>query len=352
MKITLGQLAALVRGKVVGDGELVIHSARTLDEAETGDITFVEKNTKAPLLEQSRASAAVVPFEMATSSKAWIQVADPLAAFSTIFRHMQSKPDLGLTGVDPRAIVDESACIGDDASISAGVSIGANCVIGKRCRLLPGVVLGSNCRLGDDVVLHPNVVLYDDTILGDRVVIHANAVIGADGFGYRFQQGRHVKVPPLGNVIVGDDVEIGACTCIDRGVFSATTIGDGTKIDNLVQIAHNCKIGKHNAFASQVGIAGSTTTGNYVVMGGQSGIRDHITVGDGAMIGAKAGVVHDVRAGARMFLYPAQEEREAGRLVACMKRLSGMRKTLLRVLKELNMTEESDDPPENSRKAS
>ena len=131
------------------------------------------------------------------------------------------------------------------------------------------------------MVLYPNVVLYDGTVLGDRVIVHANAVLGSDGFGYRFVKGRHVKVPHLGNVVVGNDVEIGAGTTIDRGVFQSTTIGDGTKIDNLVQIAHNCKIGKHNAFAAQVGIAGSTTTGNYVFMGGQAGVRDHIKIGDG-----------------------------------------------------------------------
>src|SRR5204862_5130966 len=153
----------------------------------------------------------------------------------------------------------------------------------------PGAVVGRDCRLGDDVTLYPNAVLYDGTVLGDRVIVHGNAVLGADGFGYRFHDGRHVKVPQLGHVEVGDDVEIGACTTIDRGTFQATRIGAGTKIDNLVQVGHNCQIGQHNILVSQVGIAGSTTTGNYVVMAGQVGVADHLHIGDGASLGAQSG---------------------------------------------------------------
>ena len=145
-----------------------------------------------------------------------------------------------------------------------------------------GAVVGRNCRLGDDVTLHPHAVLYDDTVLGNRVIVHANAVIGADGFGYRMQDGRHVKMPQFGCVEIGDDVEIGAGTTIDRGTFQATRIGAGTKIDNLVQIGHNCQIGRHNLFVSQVGIAGSCSTGDYVVLAGQVGVADHVHIGDRA----------------------------------------------------------------------
>lgn len=351
MTITIHQLASLVRGNVVGDGGLQIRAARTLQDAQAGDITFIEKKTNAAALAQSKAAAAIVPADFQIDGKVLIQVADPLLAFVAVYAHLQGKSMPQPSGVHPRAVVDDSACIGDDPSIHANAVVGANTVIGKRCFLHPGAVIGKNCRLGDDVVLYPNVVLYDDTVLGDRVTIHANSTIGADGFGYRFQQGRHVKIPQLGNVVVGNDVEIGACTTIDRGTFQSTIIGDGTKIDNLVQIAHNCKIGKHNAFASQVGVAGSSKTGNYVVMGGQSGMKDHINIGEGAMIGAKSGVIEDVPPGGRVFLYPAHEEREAGRIIACLKRLPSMRKSLLRVLKELNLTED-EDPPMSARKAS
>jgi UDP-3-O-[3-hydroxymyristoyl] glucosamine N-acyltransferase len=276
--------------------------------------------------------------------KALIRVPDPLLAFVTIFQHLQGKRARRPTGIDPRAFIDASAVIGADPSIHGSAVVGADTIIGDHCCLFAGVIIGANCRLGDHVVLYPNVVLYDDTVLGDRVIVHANAVIGSDGFGYRFAKGRHVKVPHMGNVVVGNDVEIGAGSTIDRGAFQSTTIGDGTKIDNLVQIAHNCKIGKHNVFAAQVGIAGSCTTGNYVSMGGQAGVKDHIKIGDGAALGAKTGVFDDVAAGKRMFLYPEVDVRDAGRIIACLKKLPIMRRDLLRVLKELNLTEGGESP--------
>ena len=342
MAVTLQQLATLVHGVVVGDRELVLHSARTLQDAQPGDITFLDKKNNAALLSRSKASAAVVPADVSITGTPTIQVADPLMAFVAIVQHFQGKTASLPTGLDPRAVVDDSARIGDDPSIHSFAVIGANTIVGKRCLIHAGVVIGRNCRLGDDVVLYPNCVLYDETVLGDRVIIHANATIGADGFGYRFQQGRHQKIPQLGNVIVGNDVEIGANATVDRGAFGPTRIGEGTKLDNLVQIGHNCQIGKHNVFAAQVGIAGSCTTGKYVMMGGQAGVKDHVTIGDGVMLGAKSGVLDDVPAGKRMFLAPAHDEREAARLLVCFKKLPSMRKDLLRILKELNLTEEPD----------
>ena len=339
MSFTVRQLAALVHGSVVGNGDLAIRSARTLQDAQAGDITFLENSKQAPRLEQSQACAALVPRNLQVPGKALIQVADPLMAFTVIFQQIHGKTETAPLGIDPRAVIDPSAQIGADATIGPFVSVGPGTVIGQRCQLRSGVTIGAHCRIGDDAVIHPNVVLYDDTVLGDRVIIHANAVLGADGFGYRFQNGQHVKVPQLSNVIIGADVEIGACSCIDRGAFEPTRVGDGTKIDNLVQIAHNCQIGKHNILAAQVGIAGSSSTGSYVLMGGQAGLSDHVNVGDGAQFGAKAGVFQDVPAGKRMFLYPAHEEREAGRIMACWRKLPAMRKDLLRVLKHLGITE-------------
>src|SRR5205807_1025225 len=183
-------------------------------------------------------------------------------------------------------------------------------ILGARCQVHPGAVLGRHCRLGDDVVVYPNAVLYDGTVLGSRVIIHANAVLGADGFGYRQQSGKHVKVPQLGHVEIADDVEIGACSTIDRGTFDATRVGEGTKIDNLVQIGHNCQIGRHNLLVSQVGIAGSSSTGDYVVAAGQAGIVDHVHIGQGAVIGGQSGVSKNVPAGQRVLGAPARPERE------------------------------------------
>jgi UDP-3-O-[3-hydroxymyristoyl] glucosamine N-acyltransferase len=339
---TVRQLAALVQGNVVGDGDLVIHSAHTLQEAQAGDISFAENDSYGARLDRSQASAAVVPLHFLSQSKTLIQVHDPLMAFCIIVQHLQGKAVQQPSGIDPRASVHPSVKIGPDISIHSFASVGENTVMGARCQLHQNVIVGKNCRLGDDVVLFPNTVLYDDIVLGNRVIIHANSVIGADGFGFRFQKGRHVKVPQLSGVIIGDDVEIGACSTVDHGTFEPTVIGEGTKLDNHVQVAHNCRIGKHNLLAAQTGVGGSTKTGDYVFMGGQVGIKDHITIGAGAMLGAKAGIISNVPAGARMFLYPAHEEKEAARILACMKKLPAMRKDLVRIMKELNLTETAD----------
>ena len=339
MKFTVRQLADLVGGNLIGDGDLTIQSARTLQEAQPGDITFVENKTYATQLQQSGASAAVVPANWPRNGKALIEVADPLTAFVAIVQHMQGKVAAEPTGIDPRAAVHPSAKIGAAPSIAPFAGVGENTIIGRRCRLHQGVAIGKNCRLGDDVTLHPHVVLYDDTVLGDRVVIHANASIGADGFGYRLEQGRHVKVPHLSNVIIGCDVEIGACTTIDRGAFQPTIIDDGTKIDNLVQIGHNCKIGKHNVFAAQSGIAGSCTTGSFVMLGGQVGVRDHINIGDNVMLGAQSGVIEDVPAGERLFGTPACEVKLRMRIITTELALPQMRRDLARIMKRLGMND-------------
>jgi UDP-3-O-[3-hydroxymyristoyl] glucosamine N-acyltransferase len=216
-------------------------------------------------------------------------------------------------------------------------------VVGARCRLHSGAVVGRHCRLGDDVTLYPNAVLYDGTVLGDRVMVHANAVLGADGFGYRLQGGRHVKVPQLGHVEVGADAEVGACTTIDRGTFQATRVGEGTKIDNLVQIGHNCQIGRHNLFVSQLGIAGSSSTGEYVVIAGQVGIVDHCHIGDRAVIGAKAGVTKDVPAGQRMLGAPATPERDQKRILMSLEKLPEIRRDLRKIKQHLGLKDDEGD---------
>ena len=262
MSITVQQLAELVGGQVEGDGGQVIEAARPLRDCRPGDVTFVEHEKHAARLQGCRASAAVVPAGMAAHGLTVIRVADPLAAFITIVRHLQGRVEPPPHGIDPRAAVHPTARIGADPSVFPFAVVGAGSSVGARCRVLSGAVVGRDCRLGDDVTLHPGAVLYDGTVLGDRVTVHANAVLGADGFGYRLHDGRHVKVPQLGHVEIGDDVEVGACTTIDRGTFDATRVGEGTKLDNLVMVGHNCRVGRHNLFVSQVGVAGSCTTGD------------------------------------------------------------------------------------------
>jgi UDP-3-O-[3-hydroxymyristoyl] glucosamine N-acyltransferase len=217
--------------------------------------------------------------------------------------------------------------------------VGRNSIIGRGSRLHSGVVIGADCRTGEDVELHPHVVLYDGTVVGNRVTIHANSVIGADGFGYRHRDGRHEKVPQLGHVEIGDDVEIGACCTIDRGTFGATRIGAGSKIDNLVQIGHNCRIGNHNLLVSQCGIAGSSSTGDGVTVAGQAGIVDHVQIGAGAIIGAQAGVTKDVPENQAVLGSPAAPMREQKRILMTIGHLPEMRRSLRRMEKMLGLTE-------------
>jgi UDP-3-O-[3-hydroxymyristoyl] glucosamine N-acyltransferase len=338
---TLSQLADLVQGRIIGDGALAIRAAKTLQEAGPGDITFLENDKNLHFLQDCKASAVVVPRGVPASGVALIQVRDPLSAFVTIHRHLHAVKDPGPAGIDSKASVHATARIGPDASIYPLAVIGEETTIGARCRIHSGAVIGRRCRLGDDVTIYPNAVLYDDTVVGNRVIIHANAVLGADGFGYRFADGKHMKVPQLGSVELADDVEVGACTTIDRGTFKATRIGAGTKIDNLVQIGHNCQIGKHNLFVSQMGIAGSSSTGDYVVVAGQVGIVDHVHIGEQSMIGAKAGVTKDVPPRQRMLGAPATPEREQKRILMTLERLPDMRKDMQKIKQQLGIDDQA-----------
>lgn len=340
MEVTVRQLAELVQGEVHGDGDLRIAAARPLSHANPGEITFVESARHARHLASCRASAAVVPSSLPVNGLTVIRVGDPLAAFVTIVRHLHGRPDEQPRGIDPRAVIHPTARLGEGTAVLPFATVGEESVVGARCRLYSGVVVGRHCRIGDDVVLHPNVVLYEGTVLGNRVVIHANSVIGADGFGYRFHNGRHVKVPQLSHVEVGDDVEMGACSSIDRGTFEPTRIGEGTKIDNQVQVGHNCRIGRHNLFASQVGIAGSCCTGDYVTLAGQVGVSDHIRIGDGALAGGKSGVIRDVPAGARVLGMPPLPDGQQKRIWISLEKLPEMRRDLRRVKQRLGMDQE------------
>jgi UDP-3-O-[3-hydroxymyristoyl] glucosamine N-acyltransferase len=232
------------------------------------------------------------------------------------------------SGVHPKACVADSAVVGDDVAVYPFAYVGAGAVLGAGSTIHPGVVVGDGCVLGQGVTLHPNVVLYAGVVLGDRVEVHAGTVLGGDGFGYRQVEGRHVKIPHTGRLEVGPDVEIGANCTIDRATFEATTIGEGTKIDNLVMIGHNNKVGRHNILCGQVGLAGSCRTGDYVVMAGQVGIKDKTEIGDRAMIGAQAGVHRHVSGGQHVLGSPAMPVKEQRRIFQMIARLPEMYRQL------------------------
>jgi UDP-3-O-[3-hydroxymyristoyl] glucosamine N-acyltransferase len=323
---TVEQLAALVHGRLVGDGNVPIQSARPVGEAGPGDITFIDDERYAKMLRLSPASAAIVGphFKRSPSGEHQlpvIEVDDPRSAFVAVRSHLKGDAAPRWTGVHPQAYVAPSAKIGVNVAIYPFAYVGNNAEIGDGATLEPGVVVGDNCKIGNDCMLRPHAVLYEGVVLGNRVEVHAGTVLGADGFGYRMTEGRHVKVPQTGTVEIHDDVEIGANCAIDRGTFGATVIGEGSKIDNLVMFGHNNQVGKHNLLCGQVGIAGSCKTGDYVVMGGQAGIKDHTEIGEKAIIGAQAGIHRNVPGGQQMLGSPAMPAREQRRIFQMIAKL-------------------------------
>jgi UDP-3-O-[3-hydroxymyristoyl] glucosamine N-acyltransferase len=333
MPTKLSALAHLVGGELVGDATTVISGAATLVDATDNDITLVDKNEKLGSLANSAARAVVVPpgFPVESLTMPAIVVDDVHRAFTAIVLHFRPQRARQRMGISPHALISPSARLAGGVDVHAGASIGDDVEIGSGSTIYPGARVMAGCRLGENVTIHPNAVLYEETKVGDGSVIHAGVVLGCHGFGYRVLEGANCPSAQLGWVEVGSNCEIGACSTVDRGTYGPTVIGDGTKIDNLVIIAHNCHIGKHNMICSQVGVAGSTITGDYVVMAGQVGVRDHVRIGEGAILAAKAGVSQDVPAGAHMLGVPAIREREQKIQFAAISKLPEMRRQLRRL---------------------
>jgi UDP-3-O-[3-hydroxymyristoyl] glucosamine N-acyltransferase len=326
MRTTLGELALLVGGELRGDANIELTGAATTDVAQPGEVTLADHPDRTRALVASLASAVIASPAVDCGGKPSIVVADVHSAFATAVRHFRPQRIAARTGVSPQAIVSPTAQIGPNVDVHPGAVIAGGVVIGPHSTIHSGVRIMHDCVIGAGVTLFPNVVLYENTKVGDQVIIHAGAVIGAYGFGYRHMDGKHLLSAQLGHVEIGADVEIGAATTIDRGTYGPTVIGEGTKIDNLVMIAHNCRLGRHNLICSQVGIAGSTTTGDYVVMAGQVGVRDHVHIGDRAVLCSKAGVSNDVRAGEEVLGAPAAPLRQAKLQMAAVAKLPEMRR--------------------------
>jgi len=328
MQATLAELAALVGGQLQGDGDLVIRGAAPLDEAKPGDITLIDKATRGHELAATQATAAVAPRSFVPNGVPVILVDDAHRAFAAIVARFRPPRPKRRIGISPLAVVSPTARIGRNVDIHPFATIGDEVEIGDGSTIYSGVHIMAGSRIGPDVTIFPNAVLYENTVIGPRCTIHACAVLGAYGFGYCCENGQHKLAAQLGNVVLEADVEIGAGTTIDRGTYGSTVIGQGTKIDNQVMVAHNCRIGHHNMLCAQVGIAGSTTTGDYVVMAGRVGVRDHVHIGTGAVLGAMAGVINDVPDGARLVGIPATPEREQMIKQAALAKLPEMRRQL------------------------
>ena len=347
MPTTLAQIAELVAGRLLvaneGDEDLQIVGAATLAVVRSGEITLADSEEYASRLVESAALAAIVTAEVSSPTKPTIVVEDVHAAFAKVVTHFRPQRSRQTVGISPAAIISPTAQIAEGVDIHPGATIGDKVVIGPGSIIHTGARVMAGCLLGSDVTLFPNAVLYEETRIGDRAIIHAGAVIGAYGFGYKEHEGQHELSAQLGYVEIEEDVDIGACVTVDRGTYGPTVVGAGTKVDNLVQIAHNCRIGKHNLICSQVGIAGSTTTGDYVVMAGQAGIRDHVHIGERAMVFSKAGVTNNVEAGQVVLGQPATPIRRQKVQVAAISKLPEMRKEFRAMQRQIAAMQEQMD---------
>jgi UDP-3-O-[3-hydroxymyristoyl] glucosamine N-acyltransferase len=332
---TLDELAGLVGGRVVGDGSLPVSGLNSLDLAGEGEITFLASAKMRERLVASRAAACIVP-EGLVPGIPCIQVADPDYAATLIHHYFLAYP-FRATGVHPNAQVGSDCEIAAEVAIGPLVCIGDRVRIGSQVTVGPGTVIGDDSVLGDGTVLHANVTLYARTVIGSRVIIHSGAVLGADGFGYATDRtGAHLKKPQVGFVQIDDDVEIGANSCVDRGAFGPTRVRRGTKIDNLVQIAHNVDIGENSIVVGQVGIAGSTTLGRNVILGGMVGVKGHLQIGDRVMVAAMSGVHTNLPAGAVVGGAPAFDIKKWGRATAAYARLPEMLKEIRQLRQEVD----------------
>ncbi len=316
----LGHLAMLVDGMVAGDESVTITGAASLEDAKPGHIAYLSDAEMSSQAENSGASALIVPAGTKLESKPIIVTEEPRLAFSKVlelFAPQRRLPE----GVHPLAYVGENVSIGENVGIGAGAYIADNVIIGDNVVIHPLAYVGYEVIIGDDCELFPHTYLGDRVVLGERVLLHAGAVLGSDGFGYHSDEQGHYKIPQIGTVIVGDDVEVGANSTVDRATISATRIGSGTKIDDGVHVAHNVVMGKNCLLCGQVGIAGSARIGNNVMMGGQAGINDHITICDDVVIGGGAEVYGDIDQPGIYSGVPARPHRENLRNLALQHRI-------------------------------
>ena len=337
---TVSNLAELIGGEVVGDGSVILTGIAPADAASLGDLTFAEKPSYLAAAESSQASAILVPHGFVSTTKALIRVKNARIAIAKVLP-LFFPPETSAAGIHPSAVVDPTAQIDATASVGPHCVIGAAVSLGKNTVLMGGNHIGRDSKLGDDVCLHPNVVLYARTQIGNRVSIHAGTTIGSDGYGYVFDQGRHRKMLQVGNVVIQDDVEIGSNTSIDRGALGSTVIGQGTKIDNLVHVAHNVVMGRHCLIMGQVGFAGSTQLADYVVIASQSGIAGHLKLGTQSTIGAKSGVMRDIAPGETVLGYPAATDKQAKRQWIAATKMPDALRRLRALEKRMNGTKEA-----------
>ncbi len=337
MPFTAAEIARQVGGEVSGDASIELKTLAPADTAREGELTFAENHDYLQRAEASGASAILVDRKLDASGarKVLIRVPNARVAFAKLLETF-FPPQIFPPGVHGTAVIARTAQVDPSAHIGPHCVVGERVNIGPRVTLQGGNYVGADCDIADETNLYPNVTLYPRTRIGKRVVIHAGTVVGSDGFGYVLDTGAHRKVPQVGNVVIDDDVEIGASVTIDRGALGPTVIGKGSKIDNLVQIAHNVVIGEHCIVISQVGIAGSTRLGNHVTLAGQVGLAGHLNIGNSVTVAAQSGVMADIPDGGKWLGSPALPDRDMKRIYIAWQRLPELLQRVAALERRLN----------------
>jgi UDP-3-O-[3-hydroxymyristoyl] glucosamine N-acyltransferase len=338
MRKTLKELAALINGKVVGDENIIISGISGIKEAKPGDITFLANPRYMPLIETTEASAIITSTEIKSSHKTLVHTDNPSFAFAKLVS-LIAPEELRPKGIHPSVVMGKDVKLGENVAIGAYTVIEDKVSIGDNTIIYPACFIGHHSSIGGDTLIYSHVSIRERITIGKRVIIHSGTVIGSDGFGFATVKDLHHKIPQIGTVEVGDDVEIGANVTIDRARFDKTIIGKGTKVDNLVQIAHNVVIGENSIIVAQVGISGSTTLGEGVILAGQVGIVGHVNIGDGAVVAAQSGVSKSVPAHTQVWGYPAKPFALAKRVNACVNRLPQLYKTIEQLKKKIEELE-------------
>ena len=328
MAYSIQEISSYLKGRLIGNTNQAILAPEQIESADVNSITFIGSKRYLELWETSKASAALVEKGLSLpdpgENRAFIEVSNADLAMAQLLDLFRPEKAMLGAGVHPTAAVHELATIGEGTVIGAHVYIGAGVTIGENSRIYPNVTILDKAVIGDHCTIYPGTVIAERCVIGNSCILQSNVSIGSDGFGYRpSPDGRGiVKITHIGNVVIGDHVEIGSSTCIDRGKFSSTVIGAGTKIDNLVQVGHNCKIGRSCLIAGCCGISGSVTIGDGVVMAGQVAVKDHVTIGNGVTIGGKSGIIHDIPDGKTVLGFPAAEAKETLKLWAILRKMA------------------------------
>lgn len=321
MNVTVGEIAAQVGGSVIGDESVRLTGLNGIRQAGEGELSFISSARYMRYLDESKAAALLVPPSIREACMPLIQVADPYAAFLSVLDRFLPPRAAHPQGIHPSAVIGENVVLGRNVALDAHVTIASNAVLGDNVCLYAGVYIGHRARIGSDTVIFPNVSILEGVVVGARCTIHSGTVIGSDGFGYAPGPDGPRKIPQVGNVILGDDVEVGANTAIDRATFGSTIIGSGTKIDNLVQIGHNVEMGSACIICGNAGISGSAILGNGVTIAAAAGVAGHLEIGDGAVVAGLSGVTKSIEPGKVVSGFPAIDHDRDKRIVVSMRHL-------------------------------